>query len=443
MKKITLAISILLFAAATAAQNPAPVPAPPLSGTLDTDSTPTPRYQDNVRPLGGVQNFDLGDRTDLFNLLSPALDISQSYGTNPGMRMGPNGETVWGGLSNLGGSLRFEKASQDQQFSMSYRGAAQINSYDSTYNTQAHSLKVVEGITAGRWNYVFGDEFSFEPNAYGASSPLLFPGTDSGPGGFRPGLGPDSTIYTLPNTRLSNTAIGQVSYGLSRNSILSGSVSYGLLHYTDLDLLDSKQLNANGGYTHRFGRNTIGLNYTYSDFRFSQINENFNTHVVEFAYGRRIIGRWAVELAAGPTLINSHVLTTNTNDLDVNARATIQYAGPKTNFGGGYTRGVTAGAGIAPGAVTDSFSGNYRRRLSQTFTFDANGGYSRNSAANLSTTYNTVFAVANVTHQMGRYITVSFGYSGQKQTSNQAFANLSSHAAVVTLHWGFRPIRLE
>lgn len=443
MRKLVLAFSSILLVSVAFAQSTTP-PAPPLSGTVNTaETTPPPRYEDNVRPLGGVQNFDLGSRTELFNLLTTAFDFSQSYGTNPGLQTGTGGETAWGGTTNVGGTLQLMRTDTAQHFSLSYRGAAQLNSYNSDLNTQIHALHLSESINAGRWNYVLGNDLSYEPNAFGANPPIMFPGTDFVGGGFRPGVGPDSTIFTEQNTRLTNTTVGQVTYGLSRISSLTANVSYGILHYTNNDFLDTRQLTSTANYNHRFGRNTIGMGYTYSRFMYSAADENFDTHAAEFSYGRRVIGRVSIEVAAGPTFTRIHLGPISSLDITANARSTLKYVGTRTTLSLGYSRAVTAGSGITPGALTDNVYGTASRRLSQSVRVNLSVGYARNVGTESASTYNSVYAATDITRDIGRYLSMSLGYAGQRQTSDIGAANLSSHAAVVSLHWRFRPVRLQ
>lgn len=449
MKKLVLALSIILLSSPMLAQSTQPLaqstqpPAPPLTGTVDdTDTAPPPRYEENVRPLSGVQDFDLGNRTELFNLLTPTFNFSQAYGTNPGLRTVTQGETIWGSTTAVGGSLQLMRAGTNQQLSMSYKGAALINSSDSSLNTQIHSLELSETINTGRWNYVLGNNLSYEPNATGASAPLLFPATDYG-SGFRPGISPNDTILTEQNTRLSNTIVGQVSYGLSRASMATANLSYGILHYTNNDFLDTRQLNSTGSYDHKIGRNTIGVGYTYSKFMYAHADENFETNSLEFTCGRRVVGRISVDGAIGPTFIIIHSGAVAFTDIRPTGRANFRYTGNLLNLAVGYSRAVTGGSGITSGALTDSVSGSVQRKLSQSLTANLSAGYSRNRGADGTSVFDNFSVTAGILRNIGRYMSLSLGYNGQQQTSNVSFANLSSNSVVMSLQWRFRPIRLQ
>lgn len=453
MKAFLLLCSLAICTINCLAQTDEP-PAPPLTGQeVAENSAPAPRYEDNVRPLSGVQNYDVGTRTEYMNMIVPAFTFSGSYGTNPGYSYGPSGETVWGSTTNLGGSLRLMRGSTNKLFSMSYLGSGELNSYDSNRNTQVHSLEITQSITTGRWTYLVGDTLSYSPNAYGGYTPLLFPGigTSTPGGGFQPGVTPNDSVLTSQNTQLNNTALGQVTYGLSRVSSLTGSVSYGILRYLDGDFLDNHQLNLTGGFDHRFGRNTMGVSYTYSKFMYDQFEEDFGTHTIHLTYARRIIGRVSLALRGGPSIRSTNAGVFSDTNTDFTGSASLQYAGTKTNYALSYSRAVTGGSGVVIGALTDTVSVSGSAQMTRSLTANASGGYTRNSAiyetysqiVGAGMNYNTFFIGAGISRQVGRYMSLAMGYRGQRQTSDVRTANFTSHAAVVSLQWRLRPIRLQ
>lgn len=444
MKKYLLIFAILGLGLTAFGQTQQP-PTPPITANVDLgEPVPPPRYEDNVRPLSGIQNFDVGTRTELMNQFIPSFDFSTGYGTNPGLNYGIPGETIWGWTTNAGGSLRLTRGNARKLFSLNYHGNAQFNSYNSDLNTQIHSLDLSQSVTAGRWTVVVGDTLSYLPNAYGGYLPSLFPGTTPQSGSdFKPGVSPSATVITQQNTQLNNTALGQITYGLSRVSTLTGSASYGVLHYIDGNLIDSRQFTSTGGYDHRFGRNTIGMAYTYTKFMYPDLDQSFDTHAVHFTYGRRIIGRWSVDFAAGPTFSRSKTAGVQMNDIQGSGSANLRYSGARSNFGVGYTRAVTSGSGVTLGAVTDSVNFSADRRLSRTYAVNLSMAYSRNAGTTLGNDYNTILGGAGITHDLSPYVAVSLGYTGQRQTSNLAFASFSSQTVMFSLHWRLRPVRME
>jgi hypothetical protein len=442
MKKYLLLMSIVLVAVGGVAQTE--VPEPPVPTSTETAASSAPRYEDNVRPLSGVQNFDLGNRADRMNVLTPSFTLSESYGTNPGLTFGADDPTVWGSTTNIGGSLRLARGDTRKLLSLSYGGSAQISGYNSDLNTQIHSLEFTQTVTAGRWTYLVGDTFTYQPNAFAANGAFLYPGSDAGTGStIQPGIAPDTSILSQQNPQLNNTAIGQVTYGLSRASTVTGSFSYGILHYLEGDFLDTRQLNATGGYDHRFGRNTVGVEYTYSKFMYENLVQNFDTNTVQMTYGRRLLGRFSIALGAGPTFRSANFGGISTHDVDVSGRASLRYAGNRTGLSLSYDRGVTGGSGVTAGAITDSLSASADRNLTPTLSGNFSIGFSKNKSDSVGAEFNNVTVGTGVSRSIGRYMSLSLGYRGQRQTGNNASSNLSTHSVVASFMWHFRPVRLQ
>jgi hypothetical protein len=443
MKKQLVLASVLLIAACGFGQTADPQSVP--AGPVETENASTaPRYEENVRPLSGVQNYDLGYRADRFNLLTPSFAFSEAYGTNPGLSFGTNTEPVWASTTTVGGSLDMERGNARRLFTTSYQGSGQFSSYDSSLNTHLHKFDVTQSVQSGRWDFLIGDAVTYQPNAYGASAPLIYAGnqvpTDSG---FSPGVTPNSTILTQQANQISNTAVGQLSYGLSRMSVLTANGSFGILRYLDGGFLDSKQFTAGGGFDHKFGRNTVGVSYNYARFMYDGLAPDFDTNTVQLTYARRVVGRFTFAIGAGPMITKITTGSVTDTQLDVSARASFEYAGNRSRMGIGYTRGVTGGSGLTPGAVTDSITGSGERQLTRSVSWNFAGGFSRNSATLTATEFNTVYVSTGIAHLVGRYVSISMGYRGQKQTSNSSIQDLSTNAVVASVVWHFRPVRLR
>jgi hypothetical protein len=444
MKKHILLTMVVLIGAWGFGQTPDPqaVPAGPVEVSDGTNSAP--RYEENVRPLSGVQSYDLGIRTDRLNVLTPSFTLSESYGTNPGLLFGSQSEPVWSSTTTLGGALQMARGNAKRLFSMSYLGSAQLSSYDSNLNTQIHSLEITQAIKAGRWDFLFGDTLRYQPNAYGASAPLLYAGSNVvQQSGFRPEVTPNDTVLSQQANQLTSTAVGQVSYGLSRTSVLTASASYGILRYLDGNFLDTQQFNASGGFDHRIGRNTVGVGYTYSRFMYDDLAQNFATNTVQLTFARRLLGRVTFAAGAGPTFTTTTIGSISNTNVDLSARASLQYANNRSTLDLSFSRAVTGGSGVTPGAVTNAISAGAERKLTRTISWSANGGYARNSSEASGTDFDTYYIATGVSHMVGRYMSISVGYRGQKQTSDSSFANLSTNSVVASFVWKFRPIRLQ
>lgn len=431
-KKIALLASAMLIAIPAVAQStPTPAVEPPAA----------PAYQDNVRPLSGVQEFDVGTRSEHMNALRSTFLFSEAYGTNPGLVYNPTGDAVWGSTTSIGGNFQLERGRAERLFSASYRGAGQINSYNSDLNSQIHTFDLHQTLVAGRWSVLLGNTFVYQPNAYAANASLLFPGNNTGgETDLRAGVGPNNSILTNQATQLTDTAVGQVTYGLSRATSVTGAFSYGVLHYLDGGFLNNREIGAIGGFEHRFRRNTFGVAYTYTRFTYDDVNADFETNTIHVTYGRRLIGRLAIALGVGPVFTTSSVRPSETG---VGARASLRYEGNRTASNLEYLRTVTGGSGVTAGANTDSVVGTVNRSLTRTLDWSVSAGFSRNTSNDVGTEFNTTFVSTGISRTLGKNFSISLGYKGQRQTSNVPTARLSANSAVVTIVWHPRPIRIK
>jgi hypothetical protein len=232
---------------------------------------------------------------------------------------------------------------------------------------------------------------------------------------------------------------------LSRSSVLTGSVSYGVLHYLDDNFLDTREVKVTGGYDRSFGHNIMGVKYTYSRFMYDNVDANFYTNTMQATYGRRIIGRLSFNLGAGPVFRTTTTGTTSRTDAEISAHAGLMYYGSRTNVQLMYERAVTGGSGITVGALTNSVSASLDRQLTRNLSGQVTTGFARNTSDSLGNelSFNTFYAGTGISHPVGRHGSVALGYRGQRQTSSNQVAQFSTHSVVVSLVWNVRPIRLK
>jgi hypothetical protein len=298
---------------------------------------------------------------------------------------------------------------------------------------------------AGRWSFLLSDGFSYQKDAFAAAAPMLFPGVYFGPGGtfYRPGVTPGESIIGQNTPRINNSSTGQVTYGFSRATSLTTNFSYGVLHYLDSAVyLSNRQLSGGGGLDHRFGRDTLGLNYEFTRFSYDDIPVKFDSHTTQVVFSHVLTGRWSFEAGGGPSILVSDYSLYKMTRVYGSGHAALHYKVPMTDLTLRYGRSVTNGSGVLPGAITDDvgFMGN--RGLSRATSVNFSGGYSRNSGVFVNSSFNTFYVGAGVSQKLGRYASVSFGYTGQRQTGS-ASSGLTRHSVLVSFKWSFRPIMLR
>jgi hypothetical protein len=274
---------------------------------------------------------------------------------------------------------------------------------------------------------------------------MLFPGVYFGPGGnlFIPGLSPGESLIGQNTPRINNTSSAQVTYGFSRKTSITADVSYGVLHYLDNNAyLSTRQVGGGVGLDHRFGRNTVGVNYNFTKFSYEDIPVKFDSHTVQVLYSHVLTGRWSFEAGGGPEIVMTNLAFFNTKKVYGSGRVGVHYHMPTSDLGVHYGRGVTNGSGLLPGAVTDDLGFTASRKLSRTMSANASGGYARNAGAFVNSSFNTFYTGVGLSQALGRHATVSFGYTGQRQTGN-GYSGLTRHAVLVTFSWNPRPILLQ
>ena len=442
MKRVAIILTMASVSIGMLGQSQAPPPSP-VSGTLQQDS-PTPTYESSNRPLSGVQNQDIGESSESRNTFVPNLTFAQGWDSNAPRVTGGNAEQS-SGISTISGGFRLNRETNKNATSLGYTGGGQIYTVDSDLNSQFHRFDFSQTVVAGRWTFLVADGLSYQKDAFAGFPSLLFPGLPNGSGGtdFQPGITPGESIIGIAVGRLNNTASGQVTYGFSRATTLTSNFSYGLLHaFDDSGFLNNTQWQTGMGLDHKFGRDTLGVNYSFTRFGYDVFNQSFDSHTVQLAYSHILTGRWSFEVSGGPAFVVSNFGGFEITKVYGSGKVGFRYHMPKGDLGLQYSRSVTNGSGALPGAITDDVGVTLGRKLSRSLSANLSGGYARNSGTFVNSMFNTFNVGAGVTHTLGRYASVSMGYTGQRQTGS-SYAGLTRHSAVVTFNWSFRPIVLH
>ena len=441
MKRIAIAIFVLALSTAVLAQTQEP-PAPVSGAPQAADNAePSPAYEPTDRPLSGIQSQDIGTPSGSRNTLVPSFTFSGGWDSNA-PRLTSSGQTQSSATTTLAGGLELNRETRSSQTSLGYNGGGQIYSASSDLNSQFHRFSVSQNFIVGRWGFLVADGLSYQKDAYTSFPSLLFPGLPGGPGapGYQPGVPPGESIIGENVARINNTSSGQITYGFSRRTSLTANASYGLLHFFEnADLLNTRQLSTGAGLDHKFGRNTIGVNYQLTKFSYENFPEKFDSHMVQLVFSHVLTGRWSFQAGGGPAIVVSDFAGFNRTQVYGSGHVGLMYHMPMTDLGLQYSRSVTNGSGALPGAVTDQVGLTIGKKLTKSLSFNGAGGYARNSGTFVNSRFNTINVGAGISRTVGRNATVSVGYSGQKQTGSQ-YSGLSRHSVVVSLNWRFRPI---
>lgn len=444
MKRAAIITVLVLIAGGAMAQTQSTPPAPVAGSVQDQPATPT--YEPSNQPLSGVETQDIGWSSESRNTFVPFVTLSQGWESNAPRLAGTTSSETGSGITNLAGGLTLNRMSgKGNVTSLEYIGGGQIYTVNSDLDGQFQRLNFSQRFLAGRWMFLLTDGFSYQKDAFANTPPMLFPGVYFGPGGtlYRPGVTPGESIIGQNTPRINNSSTGQVTYGFSRATSLTTNFSYGVLHYLDSKAyLSNRQMSAGAGLDHRFGRNTLGVNYQLTRFSYDDIPVKFDSHTAQVVFSHVLTGRWSFEAGGGPAIIVSDYTLFKSTRVYGSGQVALHYKVPTTDLTLRYGRSVTNGSGVLPGAVTDDvgFTGN--RSLSRATSVNLSGGYSRNSGVFLNSSFNTFYVGGGLSQALGRYASVSFGYTGQRQTGS-SYSGLTRHSVLVSFKWSFRPIQLR
>jgi hypothetical protein len=260
------------------------------------------------------------------------------------------------------------------------------------------------------------------------------------PGGIGTGLGngftPGQSILTPRGQTLTSSTALEYDTKLTPRASLTFVGGYSLLHYFQNDLANYGGVNIQAGYNYQLTRkDTIAISYLFNGIRYSNLAQSINANTIQGSYGRRVTGRLAFQIAAGPQFVSSTSPITNSTSTTtpgtssvsalywaLNSSLTYQFR--RASLGASYNHGITGGSGLLAGAETDIVSGSVTKQVTRTFNLSWSSGYSRNKGFALGTTtatsqiYGYWFTGVNVTHPFGRSLDAFMNYQLQYQNAD-------------------------
>jgi hypothetical protein len=462
-------------------QPSAPIPAyrSPLAGAASNEDEDTsPEITPDNRSLTGVLPLGLGMPNE-HSYWQPHFDVFLTVDSNP---TESTGKTSWDAWTSLSGGLNVHKVSANNDLELTYLGGGEISSESSVSNGVIQELVLTDKITFHRWALTLFDETTYLPE-----SSFGFGGVGAGglPGGGSLGggggtLGTGQSLLVGRGQNLGNSFDAEADVQLTPRSSLTFVGGYSLLEYFDSDLLNYGTVSARAGYNYQVDRkDTLGLAYTYSNINYSNFDQSIVAHTFQASYGRRLTGKLAFQVAAGPQVVSFTMpITTGTTgsggtggtggtgtgtgtgpttDLYWSLSTSLTYAQRRVSYQVGYNHGVAGGAGVLAGSDADTVSGSVTREMTRKFSSGITGGYSRNrglavlgttSMTPSSQTFDYWFVGGNFSYPLGRTLALTFTYQLQYQNSGTTFCigtpcatSLTRNMFSVGLDWLDRPHR--
>lgn len=352
---------------------------------------------------------------------------------------------------------------------LSYASGGVFSNYPGVSDGVVQGLNFADKFAFRRSLLSFFDSLNYLPESsfgYGALGGNVIPGATSS--GLGSAFTPGQSLLTGYGQNLGNSFATELDTFLTPRTSLTFVGGYSLLHYFDSDLLNYGDFSFRGGYNYQMNRNdTIALFYTFSGIRYSNLNQSIDDHTVQAAYGRRVTGRLAFQVAAGPQVVISRIpisgnagsasggsgTATNSTQIYWSLNTAIQWQPSRTLLGVTYNHGIGGGSGVLAGSLSDIVTGSVTRQVSRTFADGITAGYSRNTGIAIigstasNQTYDYWFAGANLAHPIGQALGLTFSYQMQYQTSNSTFCigptcgtNVIRHLISVGVGWHQRPL---
>jgi hypothetical protein len=387
--------------------------------------------------LAGAAPFTLGSMQHSRNIFDPAISVSQLGQAVPGN----TGPTILTGLSVASASLNFNRTWSEYHFSTIYNGGETFNigyGAASTYfgktspHYQFHDLVVTQEADWARWHVLLRDDFMASPGAAFTGQGMGGPGLSAQfssllgapPSSLASAFVPSETINTGEAMRYRNGILGQAEYSFTRRSTFTFSGSYGLLHFTTPGYVSSSMFDVQAGYDYLLDpSNSIAILASYGKIDYTGTGIATTDYMGALAYGRKITGRLAFQVAAGPQEIHYPGAggVGNLQLLIASVNSALSYQRRRSGISLSYVRGLSGGSGVYLGATSNTFSGNGHYQFTRFWTGSVNGGYALNNslaAAGAATTqFDNWFFGANLGRRVGPHAQFNFNYGASRQNS--------------------------
>ena len=414
----------------------------PVAAGRNVDAGPdASQVQPDTHTLSSIESIGSGTLGIVESIFDPSFSFTQSRDTAilPGIKTN---------VSTLGANLGFNHQWSRAQLTGAYNGAQALYYPDSSFNTANHNLGVVQQFTFSRWLIRLRDDLTVAPDA-------PFGGLDGG-GGALAAMGQYGlhdlngamddidAVLTQRAKRIRNMAAAEVNYSLSRRSIVTAAGQFTTTDFSQPGFVESQGINGRVGYDYVLSsRNVIGLMYAYDRTNFTNPTDRTRTDSVQMAFGRRIAGRLAFQIAGGPQMQRS---LTQGRNLTWTLTSSMNYGTRRNQYNLSYGHVFSRGSGVFLGASRHTVVATMQRALSGTWTSFLAGGYARNEnltpAPGVVELFSNYYATAGVGRAAGRHLQFNFNYGIQRQIAGAGAcpvqacgATQTRHVFGVTLQW--------
>ena len=448
--RIRFIFSFSLLTAAAWAQidmRISPTPSAPTAQTAPDPAAQQSGPKWNGTRLTGFLSESLG--SSLKEDLETTLGVSEAVGRPyNGAIISPNAVDEW---SLVTGTASFHQEWSRSSMIFQYAGGTSTYVKNTELDNQFHQFAGKEAFKVSRWNFSFGEHYTYVPESnYGFN-----PAHDLGNGLTDSSGAPGPDVFLPQNIiERSVSTDATAAYALSHRSQISFTGGFTDLHFSGtapgLLLADSQLTSAGAQYTYSLSnRNSMGVEYSFVQGREMGFDSLIQTHSVLGTYERKLGRRVSLHVAAGPQFTTFNQFGSEINigtSLSVDARAEYHLA--RTDLSISYFRGVNAGSGLFLGSISDDVRGFVGRQLNRSLHASVAAGYSRNSSLGLPA-INTLQRIAatyltgSLDRNFNPIVSAFISYTLQNQDSNSVFCNAAGCTAFPLFQTGMIGIRFQ
>lgn len=386
----------------------------------------------------------------------PLIDGSLQYALTGSeiIELGQNGVSGVTATTNLSGDVEYLSTSTEHPFTMLYAGGVLFSSQAGEGTSTFQNFTVSQGFVIHAWAFGVADSVAFLPQ-----SPTT--GLSGIPGvgdlGLQPApdpLAPAQSVLTNYGDRISNTVSGNVERRITGRTSLSGSGSYGILHFlgNDNSGLDSTQIGGQAGINYQLNhRSSVGVNAQYSTFSYSSNTSSFSSRGVSLQYSRQLTKTMALEASAGPMWVSGFeaepvgtpvhqfvpgsanafailrpeattAIVTVPSRLTVAASVSLSYSRKSISYAVGYNHGVNSGSGVQTGAISDGVSASAQRTYGRRWAASLTASFTRTSGLVNGNISSTEYGGAQVNRRLASKLSGFISYTAIHQSVDQALA---------------------
>ena len=433
-------------------------------GDTNVDLTGTEQSTDGIQPdslpVSGMQNMTLGTPSMRHSYVVPGIQYSNTYSSGGPGPTSTGTKPGWNTTSFVGGNASLLQEWNYSVLSMNYSGGGYFSTDKAQGSGHYQQLAATYEIDQKRWRALLIDQFSLLPQSsfgFGGTTGLSTPGVGGSLSAPQAGLQssylPNQTIFTGSGSRYSNSAAVQFSYQVSTRGVVTVGAAYGILRIANGgNSSDSDMLNA--GYDYMLtARNSIGVSYGFGAYHFPGSSQAIGDHTAHVVFGRKITGRMALRLGAGPEITTFRVASGGLRQtISGSGTASLTYALAHSDMILDYMHLVSGGGGAFNGANTDQVGLSLTKQLSRVWSGHVNGGYAKNrqlSGTAPSMNSDSWFTGVGLSRPLTRAVNFSFGYQSQIQSGSGTACTLNcgstyaSHQIIVSLQWHMLPVVLR